>query len=401
MPAGDSVIFVLIPLGTAYHRAAAFFDKVFTTAVIGLPRVFVMPEKRVLTVLWKLLLAALGAVGLWLFFRWILPWVLPFLIALLIAKLMEPIVRMLTLRAKMPRWIAAALMTLLVVGAVGGLVFWGLSRLVFEARTGIEKLPALIAQMPGVVENLRVQLENLFAALPEEMRDFLYASLERLLESGAGIPGVVYAALMRWITALAGAFPAVMLFLATSVLSTYFISSDYPRVVGTILGKVSETWRERALEAYRHLVNTAGKWLRAQGLLALFTLGAASVGLLILRVEVAGLVALVIACVDALPVLGAGLTLLPWALYCLFAGETARGLGLVILYAAISLTRGFLEPKLVGGQIGLHPLVMLLSMYVGFQMVGVAGMVLFPLVATIVKQLHVWDYLPFGRQTGE
>ena len=356
-----------------------------------------MPNKKIISFLWKLLAAALIAAGVLVFFRWLLAWVLPFLIAMLAAKLMEPVIRKLTERCKIPRWLAAALLTLVVVGAILTLAFWGLSRLVYEARGWLGQLPALLSNMPDWAAAFRGQLESLIAAAPEEMREFLRGSLESLLEGGVGIPGEIYTLLMGWITSLASALPAVMLFSIALVLSTYFISSDYPRVVRAILSQIPARWQEKAMEMLRHTMNTMGKWLRAQGILALTTFMTAAAGLLILRVEYAVVIALVVAFVDALPVLGPGLALLPWSLYCLIAGETARGLGLVILYAVISLVRGFWEPKLVGRQIGLHPLMTLMAMYIGFKAVGIAGMILFPLLAIVWKQLSAWGYLKMWK----
>ena len=107
-------------------------------------------------------------------------------------------------------------------------------------------------------------------------------------------------------------------------------------------------------------------------------------GFLLLRVQYAPLWAMVVSLVDALPILGTGTILVPWSLVCLVQHDTARALGLLGLYAATAVTRSTLEPKLLGRQLGLDPLVTLISLYVGFRLWGIVGMMLGPLLVITV-----------------
>ena len=91
--------------------------------------------------------------------------------------------------------------------------------------------------------------------------------------------------------------------------------------------------------------------------------------------------------IDALPVLGTGTVLIPWALIALAAGQPVRAVTLLAVYGVVSLVRSFLEPKLVGRQLGLHPLATLMAMYVGFSCIGIPGMLLFPMALLVLRQL--------------
>ena len=88
-----------------------------------------------------------------------------------------------------------------------------------------------------------------------------------------------------------------------------------------------------------------------------------------------------------MPVLGTGTILLPWSLILFLQGDNARSIGLLGLYAVISLTRSALEPKLVGKELGLDPLVTLFSLYTGYKLWGIGGMILSPLMAVTAIQL--------------
>ena len=101
-------------------------------------------------------------------------------------------------------------------------------------------------------------------------------------------------------------------------------------------------------------------------------------------------IAAVTALIDALPVFGTGTILIPWALALFLQGETKTGIGLVILYGAAALSRQALEPRLVGKQVGLNPVLTLLALYTGYRLLGVGGMIVFPIAAMLFKQL--WDH---------
>ena len=99
------------------------------------------------------------------------------------------------------------------------------------------------------------------------------------------------------------------------------------------------------------------------------------------------ILALLIAVVDFLPLLGTGLVLIPWAAVSLLLGEVSLGIGLLVLYGISSVVRQILEPKLIGEGLGLHPLLSLAAMYAGLKLFGVWGMILAPLVTAGVKSV--------------
>ena len=94
------------------------------------------------------------------------------------------------------------------------------------------------------------------------------------------------------------------------------------------------------------------------------------------------------ALIDALPVFGTGLVLVPWALVSLLLGETRRGLGLLVTWGLTELLRNAAQAKLLGDQIGLDPISSLLSVYVGWRVAGFGGMLLFPLGLMVLIRLN-------------
>ena len=119
----------------------------------------------------------------------------------------------------------------------------------------------------------------------------------------------------------------------------------------------------------------------------LITFAMLLVGFLIIDVEYYFLLSVILALIDFLPVLGVGLALIPWGLFLLATGDLYRGMGLLILYAVIMITRQITEPRIIGDSLGIHPLVTLFAMYLGFTLFDIVGMILGPVAALIVKSL--------------
>lgn len=348
-----------------------------------------MPENKHLRFLLKLLYAALALAALWLALRFLIPWLLPFLLAAGLAALLEPVIRLLGKKFRLARRWAAALCTLLLsallCGGIG-LLAW---RAWYEAGVLMEKLPALLAGLPELGRKVEAWLYRFTVALPVPLQDRFQAAMESLTAQGSALSGRLTGWLSEAVGGAVSALPGAFLFLFTTLLATYFISAGRPELAQRLARMIPARWTSRLQEGRSRLKQVLAGWLKAQGLLILITFGELAVGFLVLRVDPALLLAGLVALVDALPVFGTGTVLIPWAVLAFFGGSRELALGLLILYGAVTVVRNVLEPRLVGERLGLHPLLALAAMYVGFQAFGVAGMVLAPFAAVLAKGL--WD----------
>lgn len=345
-----------------------------------------MREDRYLRGVIRLLWVGLILAALWAGLRWLLPLAAPFLLAAALAWLMEPAVRFLSVRCRLPRRLAAVLCTLAAAGlAVGGaaLLLW---RLWYELTQLAGRLPALLSKLDGLAQQAESWLYRLFVALPDQLREPARQATEALGQSLLALPGWLGEAVVsRAVQGLSG-LPSAGLFLFTAFLAAYFFSAGKPGLRAAF-AQLPPLWQTRLGRWKQVTVQAVGGWLRAQGLLVLATFTQVAVGLLLLRVEPAILLAGLTALVDALPIFGSGAVLLPWGLWALLSGDYPLGLGLFALYGLVTLVRSLLEPRLVGQRAGLPPLAALISMYAGFRLFGVAGMILAPLAAVVAWQL--------------
>lgn len=345
-----------------------------------------MGEERYLKRVIRLVWIGLILVSIWVCVRWILPLLAPFLAAVVLAWLLEPAVGWLIRLLRMPRRWAAAFCVLSAAGAVGGVAGLLAWRLWYELTALLSKLPALLAEMDGWAQEAELWLYRLFVALPEELREPAGRVAEEAVQRVFAVPAWAGEALAGWVGSMLAGLPAAGLFLFTTLLAAYFLIAGRPGLRAAAQ-QLPVVWQERIKRCQRAASGAAGSWLRAQGILILLTFGELSIGLLLLRVEPALLLAGLVSLVDALPIFGSGAVLIPWAIVSLLLGRLPLGLGLLVLYGVVTVVRGALEPRLLGRRIGLPPLISLISMYVGFRALGVIGMILTPVLTMIAWQI--------------
>lgn len=326
----------------------------------------------------RALLGALAAgVGLWLLW----PVALPFLLGLAAARAVEPLAR----RLGGPRRLRSFCCVAGALALAGGGCFLLGRALLRQLGRFLQALPELAGTMTEPIAALRQRLLLLASRFPDGIGAALEQGVRDFFRSGAGLSQRAYDGIFAAVSALLARLPQVGLFLLTAVLSAFLLSARLP--------ELEALWRRKVPQQLVHLgavlKSTVGVWLTAQGKLLAVTFCILTAGLVLLRVEYALLFGLGIAVLDALPALGTGLVLIPWSLLRFLVGDSLRGVGLLLLYGAAALTRAALEPRLLGKQVGLDPLVTLLALYGGFHFFGIGGMILVPMAALLAKQL--WD----------
>lgn len=329
----------------------------------------------------------------WLTLRYALVWLLPFLLALGFAALMEPVIELGQRKMRLKRGFLAAVFTLALLALVVTLGVVLVGQLIRQATDLIERLPELLAGLPVLADRITARLRSFCAGCPDGVQQWLTQLLDRLEQTVSEALGSLSSALLRLLTGVVGALPQVMLFCATTALALFFTSAAYPRLMAFLRRQLPPAWRETARGIKASLIATIGKWVKAQCVLIVITFCQLLAGLLLIRQPYALLLSAVIAFIDALPVFGTGTVLLPWAVLCCLAGSFPKGIALTALYLVIWLVRSIMEPKLMAQSAGLPPLPALAAMYIGFCAMGVAGMILGPILLLLMKQLHDGGYL--------
>ncbi len=335
----------------------------------------------------KIGIAAAVFAAVWLFSRYLLPIALPFLLALLLALAAEPLVNVLHRRLHLPRALASG------IGVVISLLVAVLFVLTLGALL-LRQLRSLAGALPNLGETALAGLRSLEDFLlrlaskaPDTVSPILTNRVQGAFSNGTEVINQVLSRVFSLASGILTRIPDSAFGFGTWILASFMTSTKLPQIRLLLKNKLPQSWRERYLPAFRRLKQNLSGWLFAQLKLTSITFLILCAGFLLLRITYAPLWALLICFVDALPILGTGTVLIPWSLVCFLQGDAVRALGLLGTYTAAALLRSVLEPRLVGKQLGLDPLVTLFAMYAGYRLWGILGMICSPLLAVTVTQM--------------
>lgn len=347
-----------------------------------------MPENKHLKFLLTVAYLALGGAALWLALHFLLPWTLPFLLALLLAALLERPVTFFMDRLRLPRWAAAALCTVLLLLAVGAVLFLCVWRLWYEGSLLLGRLPSLLSALPSLGAPLERWAYRFIIAAPPQMQEPLREALETLAAQSAALPDWLYRTLSTWTVSALAALPDWGLFLFTTGLATYFTSAGRPALLAFLRRQAPPSWAARAPDRVPPLPGNRRRLAESPGHADAHHLRRTDPGFFVSRRgslhpaggphRAGGCPACIRHRHRADPLGPAGTTFRPF-----FHGA----------WALRPLPDRVPGAQPAGAQAGgkprrPSPLAALLCMYVGFRAFGVVGMVLSPLAAILIKEAH-------------
>ncbi len=347
-----------------------------------------MPEaiKKTLFTVLRLLLIALGVfivlkIG---------GYLIPFILAFIFASMIEPLVKFIETKMKISRKIGSVFSILVVLGVILTVFGFIIARLVKEIINFSSSINITAENISSFINSIVEKANDIYIGLPIEIADTINSMLTDVTSKlGNLLKPIVDLAtgIASGTIQFAFTLPQVLIFIFVTILATYFMSSDKNMIMYFLDAQIPSEWIKKVRAITHNVFVALFGWLKAQLILMLITFSEVLAGLLIIGIQNSLLIAIMIALVDALPVLGAGTVLIPWAIINLLLGQTRLGLSLLLLYIIIIFVRQLIEPKIVGKQIGIHPLFTLFGMYLGLQFIGVIGMFLGPLCVVVLKYL--------------
>lgn len=271
--------------------------------------------------------------------------------------------------------------------------------------TNIEN--AVMGFVGNLPEFISGTLSNSLEAIFTQIREYLAGQSTELTDSIAGSLGNSFN--VSWITtplsgviSTAKQIPSILIAIIVCLVASCFMASDYDEITGFIKRQFPKEKRKDLSRAKALLKSSLSKMAKAYALIMTVTFTEMFLGLTALHMlgiyssSFTVIIAIVTAIVDIIPVLGTGTILIPWAAYSLIVGNYALAIGLAVIYAVITVIRQIVEPKLVAGQLGLSPVVTVTALYLGLKIFGVFGMIIAPILVTMLKVLndegiiHLW-----------
>lgn len=319
----------------------------------------------------------------------VLPYVAPFVVALFITFIIERPVRFLTLKVKLRRGAAVGLVLLFFTLITGGIVVLIFAELINEIWRLTREIPSTQV-VKEYIDVLLGRIQTLYLSLPAELERTIRDSLGSLV----GSISAFLQSLLNYLLNMVKFLPQMFLFIVISLVASFFMSRDREKISRFIYNQMPEGWRSKIRTVKEDLFAALVGFIKAQTVLISVTFIELLIGYTLIGVKYVFSFALITAMVDALPVLGTGTILIPAAAINLMLGNVSKAFGFIALYIVILIVRQFLEPKVVGQSLGLHPLVTLISIYVGLQLFGIIGLFLGPIIVVVIKALQKARVLP-------
>ena len=374
-------------------------------------------RKRIINFLYFSIIIGLA----YLFFKYCFWAVFPFILAFMIASAVQKPTSLITNKLKIKKSFVAVFFVIVIFLFAGGLISLVGVKLVDSAKSLFSFVAAKLTDFPSLVEDVKKWVLGVVTVLPDRAEAAVTESMtgwfdtlrdksagevaSTIMDSTSGGEGFSLSAFMTPLSGLwntVKGIPGFLVAIVISVLASCFMAADYDWIVGFIKKQLPENKRHKLSAAKRIVFTSLGKLVRSYALIICITGTEVFVGLNILsflNIYNSGnilTIAVVIAIFDILPVLGTGTFMIPWAAYSLITGKISLAVGLFVIYVIIYVIRQIIEPKIVGGTVGLPAVLTLMGMYIGSQLFGFIGIFLLPILMIIVKLLndegviHLW-----------
>lgn len=314
---------------------------------------------------------------------------MPFLIAFIISLILEPVIRFIMKKTKLKRKTSSIIVFIIALAIIIGLLVWGIASLVSEASNMLTNLNQYVDIGYEMVENIISNIDFSRIQIPENVMSAIQNSAMEFLGTITNWAKGFLTGVINFITSI----PTIGIYVVITFLALYFICVDKVYMLDQLEHHLPETWVKKIGVHLKGLIKSLGGYLKAEVILVLISFVISLIGLYIFHflgwnVEFPLIAALLIGFVDALPIFGSGTVMIPWAIFTACTGDLTLAIAIFTLWIIMSVVRQFIEPRIVSGQIGIHPIFTLIAMYTGFKFMGVIGLLLGPIILIILKNIY-------------
>ena len=335
----------------------------------------------------NIIILVLSIIAVYLFFR-LAVFFMPFLIAFIISLMLEPIIRFIMKKTKLSRKTSSIIVFIIAIAIICGILVWAITTLISEASNLLTNLNSYIDTGYNIFQNIVSSIDLSRFNIPEDVMNIIQNSGLEFIDTITEWAKGALTKVIDFITSV----PTLGVYCGISLIALYFMCVDKIYMIDQLEHHMPKSWVKKIGTHLKDLTKTLGNYLKAELILVFISFVISLIGLYIfnfagLNVPYPLLMALVIGFVDLLPIFGSGTVMVPWAIISACTGDFTLAIALLVLWAIMSIVRQLIEPRIVSGQIGIHPIFTLIAMYTGFKFIGVLGMVIGPILLIILKNI--------------
>lgn len=320
----------------------------------------------------------------------------PFVVGWVIAMIASPLVNWLEEKFNIVKKLGSALVVILVLALIVLILYFSISKLVTETISLLENIPQLYKELEAGLDQIGNSLQGIFHRLPPQFQE----GWDNILLNMDQKVGTFITKISEPTVAAAGNFakrvPSYLISIIVAIMSAYLFTVEHEEVLVWAKKTAPPSVVKRMTLVSDNLKYAVGGYLKAQIKIMGVVFLILWVGLTLLQVHYAVLIAIVIAFLDFLPFFGTGTAMIPWALYKFLVGNVKMAVLLLIVYAITQLVRQLIQPRMLGKSMGLNPLVTLILLYLGYRLGGVTGMIVavpFGMILINMTEAGAFDYI--------
>lgn len=318
--------------------------------------------------------------------KYVLSFFAPFVAAVVLAAIIDPIVELGTRRHRFKRGVCAFVCLMLVFVLLSVVVALLVVRIVAEVQDLYRALPIYNVNFEELLGRLMLYVEKVTEDLPASVIEAVRRTQSRLYTGIAG--------LLLGLTDVIMSLPRLSINIIISFFAAFFISRDKREISAFLANLAPSKWRDRAKKAKEGLISAVLGFIRAYLILISVTVIVSIIGFTVAQVKYAWLLGIIAGFLDFIPLVGPGLLYVPLIIYHLAVRQFYQAIVIAVLMAVQFFIRKGMEPKVLGSNLGIHPLVVLVSMYLGYRLLGAVGMFIGPIFAVMLKVMVAAEILP-------
>lgn len=306
----------------------------------------------------------------------LLIWFMPFVMAGIISMIASPLVRFFEEKIKLKRKVGSAFVIIVVIALVVLVLYLVGAKLIEEGIGLLGALPEMWDSMKADLASVGESLNGIYEKLPEDTQETIANLGDQVGQFMAGLFERIGTPTITAAGNFARQLPSVLIGIIMCLLASYFFVADRYQIGSWIRKYTPASILSRYDMVRRSIFKSVGGYFKAQLKIEVWMYLLLVVGLTILRVDYALLIAVGIAFLDLLPFFGTGTVMVPWAVIKIFSGDYKMAVGLLIIWGGGQLARQIIQPKIVGDSIGVAPIPTLFLLYIGYKLGGVIGMII-------------------------
>ena len=313
---------------------------------------------------------------------------MPFLVAFSLYLLIEPGIRFFMNKFKLKRKTSSIIILTISISIIIGLIAWGIATIISEASNLLKNLNEYINIIYEFIQSKISKIDLNKLQVSEELKTIFDNSTQDILQKISSIAKEFFSKVLTTLTSI----PTMAFYIVVTIMALYFICTDKIYMIDQLEHHLPENWVKNIYKHIRAIAKSLGGYLKAEAMLVLISFIISLIGFILLalmgfNIKYPLLVALGIGLVDALPILGSGAVMVPWAIIEACKGDIKLGLAILALWIIMTVVRQIIEPKLVGGQIGIHPIFTIIAMYTGVKFCGLIGLFVGPIVLIVLRDV--------------